>query len=763
MLCCGLRARLWTLSLDTSLYYFSGRRRPHPCCHFRPFFRPLFRAPRRGGTRPEPSVFHERQPPGMPLWVVLLGLLGGQATAAEPPIDAATYRLDAPLTVIDITAPRATAGADNRSPIVVDLDPRASMALASDGADALKGIPGFTALRNGGTNGDPVFRGMSGSRLSILANGTTLMGACGARMDSPTSYLSPGTFDEISVVKGPQTVLWSPIGSAGTVRFERLPLRFDTPGMRFHGDLTGGTGGRNEQLADVAFGGASGDARLIAQHGHADDYRDGAGRRVPSRWDKWNLDALFGANIDARTRVELDIGAGDGQARYAGRDMDGARFRRESIALRFRQKDRDGWVETIDAQVYANYADHVMDNFSLRHPLIRFGMPMSMASNVDRLVIGGRVALRMRLTPDLHLQAGLDARTDRHRLRKAMAPGRAGADFAAKAWNDNARAANVGAFGELTWSMTPTSRWVGGGRLDLAHARDLRSRQTSPSGGEQRHALLPSGFVRYEHDLMAGALTTYAGLGHASRFPDHWERFSAAAGPVPHLNAFSGVQPEKTTQIDIGARYERGATNAWVAAYAGMVRDFILFDFGSRAAKGRPGGAAGVTSRVSNVDARVLGGEFGLTLPLAERWQAQTSLAYAWGQNLGDHRPLPQIPPLEARLALRYTRGPAAAAVDWRIAASQRRVAPEQGNVAGRDFGPSGGFGTVGVSAAYQVSQRVRVNMRVDNVFNKVYAEHLNRAGSAGFGYAANTLFNNPGRTAWISLVIDLDPPRVRS
>ena len=37
---------------------------------------------------------------------------------------------------------------------------------ASDGSDYLKTIPGFSQIRNGGTNGDPAFRGMFGSRLA---------------------------------------------------------------------------------------------------------------------------------------------------------------------------------------------------------------------------------------------------------------------------------------------------------------------------------------------------------------------------------------------------------------------------------------------------------------------------------------------------------------------------------------------------------------------------------------------------------------------
>ncbi|WP_243677168.1 TonB-dependent receptor plug domain-containing protein [Sodalis glossinidius] len=79
---------------------------------------------------------------------------------------------------------------------------------ASDGADYLKTIPGFAVVRNGGTNGDQVFRGMFGSRLRMLLDGGEMLGACSSRMDSPSAYISPESFDIVSLTKGPQTVLW---------------------------------------------------------------------------------------------------------------------------------------------------------------------------------------------------------------------------------------------------------------------------------------------------------------------------------------------------------------------------------------------------------------------------------------------------------------------------------------------------------------------------------------------------------------------------
>ena len=55
---------------------------------------------------------------------------------------------------------------------------------ATDGADYLQSVVGFSAVNSGaGTNGDVTFRGMFGSRIKILTDGTENLGACPSRMD----------------------------------------------------------------------------------------------------------------------------------------------------------------------------------------------------------------------------------------------------------------------------------------------------------------------------------------------------------------------------------------------------------------------------------------------------------------------------------------------------------------------------------------------------------------------------------------------------
>ena len=592
---------------------------------------------------------------------------------------------------------------------------------ASDAADYLQTIPGFSAVRSGGTNGDPVFRGQFGSRLPLLTNGMQMLGACPGRMDTPSSYIAPETFDVLTLIKGPQTVLWGPGASAGVVRFERERPDFAAGPVNFTASLLGASAGRNDQNADLAAGNDQFYARISANHSHGQDYKDGDGTSIPSGWNKWNADAALGWTPDADTLVELSAGAGDGWARSAARGMDGTQFRRDSLGLRLQKQNITPWLSKVEAQIYRNEADHLMDNFQ-RRPLPPG--KMAMASNVKRVVTGGRIAATLQPTPALTADIGLDLQRNTHEGRSGM-----GMSYLNKPWVRDAKFANLGLFSELRWQAAPSTLWVGGLRLDRAQAWDYRN----PASTHKRdESALPSGFVRWEQTLASGA-TTYVGLGHVQRFPDYWELISGKAG-----NVFATLEPEKTTQLDVGANWKGENWQFWTSAYAGMVRDFILFDYASNPSKAR------------NIDARTAGFELGGSYKLAPAWTAQATVAYTWGSNRSDGTALPQMPPLEARLGLDYAQGPWTAGALWRLVAAQHRYTQDQGNVVGRDMGASSGFGVLSLHASYRVQRQLKITVGVDNLLDKTYAEHLNLAGNAGFGFPANTRLNEPGRTLWL-------------
>lgn len=680
------------------------------------------------------------RPARLPFAVATAILLALPATAAaehDPPAEGAP---------VDFAAVVVT-GVRPVSPLRFETSPKLPRqpVPASDGADYLKTIPGFGTIRNGGTNGDPVLRGMFGSRLNLLTNDGAMPGACPSRMDNAMSYVSPETYDSLVVVKGPQTVLWGPGASAGTVRFERDREVFDAPGVRLAGSLLGGSFDRNDQVLDVTLGAPLGYARVSANRSESGDYEDGDGRTVGSAWKKWNADVAVGWTPDADTLLELSAGFGDGESRYATRGMDGTRFDRENLGFRFEKAGFDGALEDIEFTAFHNRADHVMDNYTLRDPNPDGMMPMPMASNVERTTSGGRFAASWVLD-SLEATAGVDAQDSRHRRRSAMGRGA----YLAQPWITDARFANLGVFGEGTWDIAERNRLVAGARVDRASADDERptvgrAAMPNPTAGVTREETLVAGFARFEQDAANQPLTWYAGIGHTERMPDYWELFSADAGPAGYPNAFSGLDTEKTAQLDVGLQYRTKRVDAWVSAYAGRIDDFILFRYDT-------GGMMGPASTATNIDARVAGAELGVEYRPREFWKVGATLAHARGEQ-DSGAALPQMPPLETRLTLGRDDGTWSYGALLRAVASQDRVAPGDGNVVGRDLGPSAGFATVSLNAGWRVNSLVQVTAGIDNIFDRAYSEHLNLAGNADFGYPADPVrINEPGRTAWLKV-----------
>jgi len=616
---------------------------------------------------------------------------------------------------------------------------------AQDGADTLKAIPGFSVGRKGGTGGEVTLRGQAGSRLDLLLDGQSVLGGCPNRMDPPTAYIFPASFDRVRVIKGPQTVLYGPGNAAGVVLFERDPQRYSAASVRGEAGATFGSFGRRDGQLSARAGTALGYGEVSLNHTRAADYEDGDGARVHSQYERASVNAAIGWTPDAQTLVELSGTLSEGEAAYGHSMMDATQLDRESLALRVERTELSPQVRRLEAQVAYNHADHIMDDFRLRVPGM---MPMG-ESHPDHRVWSGRVLGELALRESLELRLGGDFRDGRHRSKNTGA------------WVADAKIGSAGVFGEVEQSFGVRDRVVAGARFDRWEARDFRQSLASgmmgggmggmggsvpnPTANEKRSATLAAGFLRYEHGAQdAQGLTSYAGIGYTERAPDYWELVRHES--LGTRSAF-GTRPEKTAQIDLGLSYTRGPLTAFIAAFANRVDDFILLQNGVMK------GMRTVTA-VRNVDAESWGGEAGLGYTFAERWQADASLAYVHGRNRSDALPLAQQPPLEGRLSLSY------AAPRWsvgglaRLVAAQNRVAIGQGTIAGQDLGRTAGFAVLSLNAGWRVTDRATLTAGVDNVFDKTYAEHLSRAGAAVNGYPTTTRINEPGRTLWTTLSV---------
>ncbi|MDR1350078.1 MAG: TonB-dependent copper receptor [Zoogloeaceae bacterium] len=677
------------------------------------------------------------------------------------PLLAAEEEETVTLEAIVVTAPPM------RTPLRVEFDPRAPQQPlpANDGASLLKTLPGMNVIRKGGTDGDPVFRGMAASRLNILLDGEQILGGCGGRMDPPTAYIFPDSYDRVTLLKGPQSVLYGP-ASAGSVLFQRTPTYFAEPDWRVNSALTAASFDRHDEFLDVKGGTPLGYVQGILTHSRSGDYKDGDGKSVHSRYERTSATAILGWTPDKDTRLEFSAVRSDAEAAYADRGMDGSKFQRENYGLKFEKAQISDVLDKIEASVYYNYIDHVMDNYSLRQPPTTGMMAGPIASNPDRETTGGRLAFSFLPADSLQWIVGADQQGNVHRGRSG---GRSGMSnyYRDQKRVDNLRFNAYGLFSELTWQVNPDDRFIAGLRSDRWQAKDKRQafslitmgmtmNYANLTANQTRKETLNSGFIRYERDFSANSVF-YAGLGHSERAPDFWELMKEAAGlnNAANFSVFDRINPEKTTQLDVGLTWQSGDWQGFVSTFYSKVDDYILIENGYRKQTVMMMPRTATIAR--NVDATTWGGEAGVDYRFSPNWKGGASLAYVHGRNDTDDHALGQMPPLEGRLMLDWDNGKWSAGALLRLVARQNRYALNQGNIVGQDLGKTAGFGVFSLNGGYRWNKNTRVTFGVDNLLDKTYAEAISKGGADVSGYEQTTRINEPGRTFWLKAQFALE------
>jgi iron complex outermembrane receptor protein len=168
--------------------------------------------------------------------------------------------------------------------------------------------------------------------------------------------------------------------------------------------------------------------------------------------------------------------------------------------------------------------------------------------------------------------------------------------------------------------------------------------------------------------------------------------------------------------------------------------------------KATASGLIRMTTISRNIAAATWGGEATMGWRFAPNWKLDASVAGVRGNNDTDERPLAQLPPIDSRLSLLYTRPTWSAAALVRLVAAQSRFAIGQGNIVGQDLGRSPGFGVVSLNASWRPTAALRLSGGIDNVFDRTYAEHVSRAGAAVAGFVTTARVNEPGRFLWLKV-----------
>jgi iron complex outermembrane receptor protein len=621
------------------------------------------------------------------------------------------------------------------TPTTIELDPKVPRQPlpAHDGADFLKSVPGFSVMRKAGTDGEPNFRGMGGSRVNILADDQNIFGGCGMRMDAPTAYIFPEIYDKVTIVKGPQTVLYPGHGSAATVRFEKEQKTYDKPGYDVHASGLVGSFGRHDEVVDANLGNKDYFATFTGSNSKSDNYKDGNGNEVYSKYHRYSASSSVGVTPDNNKRFELSAGRSNGYAAYADRSMDGTKFLRENVAAKGQIKNVSDLVEKVELQISRNTIFHTMSE--------------SMRGNPSSYMDVSHDTNAARITSDLNLRSTTKAKVgfDYSQSTHAGNMPRMYKDL-----RDDSEFNNVSLFAELAEQLNKNDKLIAGYRGESWEVADKRSSTSSTTSGQTRKEFTNSAFARVERALDSiPNSTAFVGLGRSERMPDYWELISNKQNSSG-ASALMSTKTEKTNQLDLGLLHKSGQLDLSASAFYNKINDFILVD-------ARSGYVSGMSASSRNIDAHTYGAEITSSYALTNVVKFNSSIAYVEGKNETDGLPLAQLAPLEGRLALAYDDKKHSYGALLRLVAPKDEVAVGQGNISGQDVGKSGGFGIFSLNAGYKPNKKTLIAAGVDNVFDKAYAEFISRAGANVAGYTQTTRVNEPGRTAWLKATIALD------
>lgn len=241
--------------------------------------------------------------------------------------------------------------------------------------DILSRMNGVYLIRRSAYGQEPVIRGMSGGQINVTIDGMRMFSACTDKMDPVTIYVEPQNLKSIDASLGTNgSSMGSTIGGS-------LNLRLAEP-MINKQSITGRAGVGYQSVSkgvnyftDANFSHQNSAYRASVIYRKSQNYKDGQGQTVKfSQFEKTNfsLAGKWGIKKDTlKANFLIDEGKNIG---FPALSMDVGKARASMYALSYIRHTDSGWLNNLEAKVYANEVYHQMDD-SQRKVLMHMDMP----------------------------------------------------------------------------------------------------------------------------------------------------------------------------------------------------------------------------------------------------------------------------------------------------------------------------------------------------------------------------------------------------
>ncbi len=652
----------------------------------------------------------------------------------------------------------------------------------SDTAKLLDGQPGVSVYRAGGVSSLPVIHGMADDRVRVKVDGMDLISACANHMNPALSYIDPANVGSIKVLAGitPVSVGGDSIG--GTIQVDsaapefaqagQIPLLKGQLGAFYRGNNSAQGGNLSATIAGEQLS-----MRYTGSTVQAKNYKAGGDFKAPgisrgsnnifvagnevasSQYKSNNHQLAFGLRHENHL-LELKLGLQHIPYQgFANQYMDMLKNDSQQINLNYAGQFAWGGLQ---ARVYNEHTQHYMNFLEAKAmAMMPAGMPMDTDGKNTGFSVKGDVILSER---DI-LHVGVE--NQRYRLNDWWSPISTVPGMMAPNtfWNINGgQRDRLSLFGE--WEARWSQQWISqlglrseSVKMDTGKVQGYNNMGGMMGYGDPNNpATIPGAFnaanrARTDSNIDVTALARYTpdeqnsfefGFSQKTRSPNLYERFawSTNNSMATHMNNWFGdgngyvgnlnLKPEVARTLSGSASWHDADDKGFevkVSPYYTRVQNYIdavrcPVDMRSMACTAANLTATGfVNLQFVNQTARLYGADIFARIPLAAggeygSFNFNGVLNYVNGKNLTTGDNLYHIMPLNMKLAVEQHWG------NWTNSLEAQLVSAKTSVQVVRNELRTGGYSLFNLRGAYEWKQ-MRVDVGVENLFNKFYADPL--------------------------------------
>jgi iron complex outermembrane receptor protein len=610
-----------------------------------------------------------------------------------------------------------------------------------DTSKALKNIPGANANANGPISGIAQYRGMFGDRVAVVIDNLCVIGGGPNAMDSPLSYVSPMITESLQVTRGIASVSSATESIGGHVnatlaRGDFGAAEFGVSGIA--GARYSSNGNIRTTAARIGVADTQHRFALIAELDNGDSIQTPRGEIRPTQLDRQRYDLSYAFNGE---RSSLLLFAGQLDTSDTGTPalpMDIRVIDTDLYGARYSFEISDSW--SVDARYGYNDVLHVMDNFGLREPPAEMRQRQNLTTGKGSLFsIAGK-----RRFADSTLRIGVDGAFAEH---EATITNPNAAMFQVDNFVDVERDV-VGLFAE--WSKTAARATIEAG---------LRYRQVDATAGSVSASgmmggvapnvqILADNFNAANRQLQWDSLDAVfklayrisertelqLELGSKARAPSYQELFLwlplQATGGLADGRSYIGnldLREERANELVLGLTSTVGQFSVAPQAFYKRVDDYI---------QGTPSSnmVANMVSSMmtgepalmwSNVDAEIYGVDLAWKLQLTERISLDGIATAVRGRRTDIRDDLYRLAPYNGSVGLTYQQE------SWSLQSELVAYAKQDKVSRYNEESETPGYELLNVAFVWQAMSSMRLEARIDNLFDATYQDHvagINRA-----------------------------------